>query len=509
MDKILVLDFGSQYTQLIARRVRELGVYCEIAKGTLSLDKITEMKPKGIILSGGPASVRIKTRPEPAKGIFSLDIPILGICYGMQIIADLFQGKLQFGREGEGREYGPAVLTIRRRGPLFHSLPKRFRVWMSHGDTVVKLPPNFISLAETERIRIAAFSHKRLPIYGVQFHPEVYHTEKGKEIFANFLFKVCGCLREWTMKNFLVTKIKEIREEVGKKKVLCAVSGGVDSTVLAFILAAAVGENLHCFFVDNGLLRKGEKEEVLVNLGEVLPIRFISARARFLRRLKGITDPEEKRRVIGEEFIRIFEEVGQEIDYLAQGTLYPDVIESRSYYGGPSAKIKTHHNVGGLPKDMKFKLIEPLKELFKDEVRRLGSLLGVPKEILARHPFPGPGLAVRVLGEVTKEKLDILRAADEILIEELKRSGFYKKTWQAFSVLLPVRTVGVMGDERSYERVVALRVVTSRDGMTADWAKLPYSLLSRISGRIINEVRGVNRVVYDLSTKPPATIEWE
>ncbi|MEO0116539.1 MAG: glutamine-hydrolyzing GMP synthase [candidate division WOR-3 bacterium] len=510
MDKILILDFGSQYTQLIARRIRELKVYCEIYPFNFPPSRIRNIAPKGIILSGSPASVHPSPCPVPRREIFNLNIPILGICYGMQVIAHLFGGRVESAAQDKSiREYGPAVLAIRRPGKIFSSLPSRFRVWMSHGDTVVKLPPGFVTAASTEMIRNAAFFNEEKKIYGVQFHPEVYHTEKGKEVIANFLFKVCGCQKEWTMQNFLSQKIREIQEVVKGEKILCALSGGVDSTVLAFLCQKAVGRNLLCLFVDNGLLRRKEKEEVARNLGKLLPIRYINAQDRFLKRLKGVEDPEEKRKIIGEEFIRVFEEEGKGIRYLAQGTLYPDVIESRSYHGGPSAKIKTHHNVGGLPERLRFNLIEPFKELFKDEVRELGKILGVKRVILERHPFPGPGLAVRILGEVTREKLERLRDADEILLSELKKSGFYLKTWQAFSILLPVKSVGVMGDERTYENVCALRIVTSRDGMTADWAKLPYPLLARIANRIINEVKGINRVVYDLSTKPPATIEWE
>uniref|UniRef100_A0A7C3UX26 GMP synthase [glutamine-hydrolyzing] n=1 Tax=candidate division WOR-3 bacterium TaxID=2052148 RepID=A0A7C3UX26_UNCW3 len=510
MDKILVLDFGSQYTQLIARRIRELKVYCEIHPFNLSLSEIQNLAPKGIILSGSPASLRFSSPPLPAKEIFNLNIPVLGICYGMQVIAQAFGGRIKFAPEKRStREYGPSLLSITRKEGIFSSLSSPLRVWMSHGDTVSQLPRNFIPLGETKKIKYAAFAWEEKRIYGVQFHPEVYHTEEGKKIFANFLFKVCACKPEWTMKDFLARKVKEIREEVGSEKILCALSGGVDSTVLAYLCQKAVGKNLRCVFIDTGLLRRGEKEEVKRNLGGVLPIRFINAQKRFLTRLSGIEDPEEKRRVIGEEFIKIFEEVGKGIRYLAQGTLYPDVIESGSFFGGPSARIKTHHNVGGLPEKINFRLIEPFRELFKDEVRKLGIILGVKKEVLKRHPFPGPGLAVRILGEVTEEKLEMLRAIDQILITELKRSGFYDKVWQAFSLLLPVKSVGVMGDERTYENVSALRIVTSRDGMTADWARIPYPILSQIANRIINEVKGVNRVVYDISTKPPATIEWE
>jgi len=470
---------------------------------------ILERQARALILSGGPASVFALKAPLPDPAIFSLGIPLLGICYGMQVTAYLLGGKVT--RNGV-REYGGAQFEKIQVSPLFAGLPQRFRVWMSHGDSVTRLPAEFVKLGKTGHLSIAAMGQEARRIYGVQFHPEVEHTPLGKKILENFLFRIARCQPEWTMQEFIAEKTAEIRNTVGKERVLCAVSGGVDSTVLATLLYRAIGRQLVAVFVDNGLLRAGEAAMVLKTLRCRLPVRFVPAAERFLNRLKGVSDPEKKRKIIGNEFIRVFEDVGKQlggIKFLAQGTLYPDLIESRSAFGGPSATIKTHHNVGGLPKDLKFKLIEPLKELFKDEVRRLGRALHIPKVILARHPFPGPGLAVRILGAVTPERLKLVRAADEIFITELRRAGYYDKVWQALCVLLPVRSVGVMGDERTYENVVALRAVTSTDAMTADWARLPEDLLARIAARITNEVPGINRVVYDISSKPPATIEWE
>ncbi len=484
-------------------------VFSEIVPFNIAPEEILSRQARALVLSGGPASVFEKKAPLPDRAIFSLGIPILGICYGMQLTADLLGGKVT---RGGAREYGGAQFEKVRSSPLFAGLPARFSVWMSHGDSVTRVPAGFEKLGRTGHLAIAAMAQESRRIYGVQFHPEVEHTPQGKKILANFLFRIARCQPEWTMQEFIAEKTAEIRKTVGEKRVLCAVSGGVDSTVLATLLYRAVGRQLVAVFVDNGLLRSREPEMVLKTLRRRLPVRFVPAAERFLTRLKGVTDPEKKRRIIGNEFIRVFEDVARElggIEFLAQGTLYPDLIESRSAFGGPSATIKTHHNVGGLPRDLKFKLIEPLKELFKDEVRRLGRALHIPKPILERHPFPGPGLAVRILGAVTPERLKLVRAADEIFITELHRSGYYHKVWQALCVLLPVRSVGVMGDERTYENVVALRAVTSTDAMTADWARLPEDLLARIAARITNEVPGINRVVYDISSKPPATIEWE
>lgn len=484
-------------------------VFSEIVPFNIAPEEILERQAKALILSGGPASVFAPKAPLPDRAIFSLGIPLLGICYGMQVTAYLLGGKVT--RNGV-REYGGAQFEKIQVSPLFAGLPQRFRVWMSHGDSVTRLPAEFVKLGKTGHLSIAAMGHEARRIYGVQFHPEVEHTPVGKKILENFLFRIARCQPEWTMQEFIAEKTAQIRNTVGKERVLCAVSGGVDSTVLATLLYRAIGRQLVAVFVDNGLLRAGEAEMVLKTLRGRLPVRFVPAAERFLNRLKGVTDPEKKRKIIGNEFIRVFEDVARQlggIKFLAQGTLYPDLIESRSAFGGPSATIKTHHNVGGLPKDLKFKLVEPLKELFKDEVRRLGRALRIPKVILGRHPFPGPGLAVRILGAVTPERLKLVRAADEIFITELRRAGYYDKVWQALCVLLPVRSVGVMGDERTYENVVALRAVTSTDAMTADWARLPEDLLARIAARITNEVPGINRVVYDISSKPPATIEWE
>ncbi|MEN9978807.1 MAG: glutamine-hydrolyzing GMP synthase [candidate division WOR-3 bacterium] len=508
MDRILILDFGSQYTQLICRRVRELGVYAEIVSFNVAPSEILSRGARGLILSGGPASVSDHRAPKPDPGIFRLGVPILGICYGMQVTAQLLGGRIG----SELREYGPSRFVRSRRSPLFDGLPASFPVWMSHGDSVRRLPAGFAALGDTSSGAVAAMADESRQIYGVQFHPEVEHTPLGKNILANFLFKICGCRRSWTMKNFIEEQSALIRQQVGRERVLCAVSGGVDSTVMAVLLYRVLGRRLIAVFVDTGLLRLGEAEAVPRMLKKFLPVRVFDARRQFLSSLEGVVAPERKRRIIGREFIRVFERVAEQaggIRFLAQGTLYPDLIESRSARGGPSATIKTHHNVGGLPADLRFELIEPLKELFKDEVRKLGQALGIPGSILNRHPFPGPGLAVRIIGRITPERLEMVRQADHIFISELKRSGWYRRVWQALAVLLPVRSVGVMGDERTYEHVVALRAVTSTDAMTADWARLPEELLARIARRITNEVRGVNRVVYDISSKPPATIEWE
>lgn len=506
---ILVLDFGSQYTQLIARRIRELGVFSEIQRFDFPIDEILKLKPKGIILSGGPSSVYEDGAPQVDEKLFELGIPVLGICYGLQLIAYKLGGVVdKFAR----REYGKAILRVIKDDDLFYGFNSQSVVWMSHGDALIKEPEGFEVIAWTDNSPICAIRNKDKKIYGVQFHPEVVHTERGDEILRNFVYRICGCKGEWNAEFFIEKEIEEIRKIVGDEKVICAVSGGVDSTVLALLLMRAIGENLIAIFIDNGLMREGEGEEVLKNFREIgVNIHYVNASEVFLERLKGIFDPEEKRRIIGRTFIEIFEREAKkfgDVKFLAQGTLYPDVIESTSYKG-PSSKIKTHHNVGGLPERMNFKLIEPFRELFKDEVRKIGKSLGLSDEILNRHPFPGPGLAVRVVGEVTKDKLEILRKADKIFIEEIKKANLYDKIWQAFAVLLPIKTVGVMGDERSYEYVVALRAVSSQDGMTADWFRLPYDLLERVSNRIVNEVKGVNRVIYDITTKPPATIEWE
>jgi GMP synthase (glutamine-hydrolysing) len=506
---ILVLDFGSQYTQLIARRIRELGVFSEIQRFDFPIDEILKLKPKGIILSGGPSSVYEDGAPQVDEKLFELGIPVLGICYGLQLIAYKLGGVVdKFAR----REYGKAILRVIKDDDLFYGFNSQSVVWMSHGDALIKEPDGFEVIAWTDNSPICAIRNKDKKIYGVQFHPEVVHTERGDEILRNFVYRICGCKGEWNAEFFIEKEIEEIRKIVGDEKVICAVSGGVDSTVLALLLMRAIGENLIAIFIDNGLMREGEGEEVLKNFKEIgVNIHYVNASEVFLERLKGIVDPEEKRRIIGRTFIEIFEREAKkfgDVKFLAQGTLYPDVIESTSYKG-PSSKIKTHHNVGGLPERMNFKLIEPFRELFKDEVRKIGKSLGLSDEILNRHPFPGPGLAVRVVGEVTKDKLEILRKADKIFIEEIKKANLYDKIWQAFAVLLPIKTVGVMGDERSYEYVVALRAVSSQDGMTADWFRLPYDLLERVSNRIVNEVKGVNRVIYDITTKPPATIEWE
>ncbi len=506
---ILVLDFGSQYTQLIARRIRELGVYSEVQPFNFPIDEIVRSKPKGIILSGGPASVYENGSPQVDVKLFELGIPVLGICYGLQLIAYNLGGEVdRFAK----REYGKAILKIEKDDDLFYGLGSNTVVWMSHGDALVKAPDGFEVIGQTENSPICAIRKKDKKIYGVQFHPEVAHTEKGIDMLKNFVYKICECHGGWNAEFFIENTIKEIKDTVKDKKVICAVSGGVDSTVLAILLNKAIGKNLIAIYIDNGLMRKNESIEVIEMFKKLgINVHYVGAGEIFLERLHGVVEPEMKRKIIGHTFVEVFEREAEkfvDVEFLAQGTLYPDVIESTSYRG-PSSKIKTHHNVGGLPEKMKFKLIEPFRELFKDEVRRVGKSLGLDDEILNRHPFPGPGLAVRIIGEITHEKLEILRNADEILIEEIKKANLYDKMWQAFAVLLPVRSVGVMGDERSYEYVIALRAVTSQDGMTADWVRLPYDVLERISSRIVNEVRGVNRVVYDITTKPPATIEWE
>ena len=509
-EKILVLDFGSQYTQLIARRVRECKVYSEIFPFNASIEKIKNFNPKGIILSGGPSSVYDKNAPIPDIKIFELGMPVLGICYGMQLMAYLSGGKVT---KAVKREYGKAELIIDSRMDIFEGIPKKTTVWMSHGDRIARRPIDFRTIAHTANSPVAAMANNKKRFYALQFHPEVVHTEKGLEILNNFLFRICRCKPAWTMRSFIDTAIEEIREKIGENKVVCGISGGVDSSITAVLVHKAVKDHLTCIFVDNGVLRAGEAEKVEETLRRHfhMNINCVDASKRFLNKLKGVIDPELKRKIIGNEFIKVFESEARKIKgvkFLAQGTLYPDVIESVPFKG-PSATIKSHHNVGGLLKRMRLKLIEPLRELFKDEVRLLGKELRIPNEIINRHPFPGPGLAIRVIGEVTNGRCNILRKADTIVLEEIKRAGLYTEIWQAFAVLLPVKSVGVMGDERTYENVIAVRAVKSLDGMTADWARLPYDVMGIISNRIINEVKGVNRVVYDISSKPPSTIEWE
>jgi GMP synthase (glutamine-hydrolysing) len=511
-EQIVILDFGSQYTQVIARRVRECKVYSTIVRHDIPAAELARLKPSGIILSGGPSSVYAEDAPLPDRGLFKLGVPILGICYGVQILAHYLGGKVERGLK---REYGKGTLTIRDSWcPLLLGLPGTMQVWNSHGDKLTRLPKGFKAVATTDNSDYAVIEDRARRIYGLQFHPEVAHTPRGREIISSFVHGICNCGRNWTMRNYVQQAVEAIRAQVGREHVILGLSGGVDSSVAAALIHKAIGEQLTCIFVNNGLLRSREAEvvqDVFVRHFHI-KLQYEDVARKFLDRLKGVTDPERKRKIIGKTFIHVFEEATQRAgraEYLAQGTLYPDVIESVPIGGNPAALIKSHHNVGGLPKRMKFKLVEPLKCLFKDEVRQLGLELGLPQEIVYRQPFPGPGLAVRILGEVTATRLSILRNADAIVGEEMKRSGWYYKVWQSFAVLLPVRSVGVMGDERTYEFTVALRVVDSQDGMTADWVKLPYDLLETMSTRIINEVRGVNRVCLDISSKPPATIEWE
>jgi GMP synthase (glutamine-hydrolysing) len=510
-ERALVIDCGSQYCQLIARRIRELGVYCEIVPNTTAAARITENRPTAIVLSGGPASVHLDNAPRIDAEILSMGIPILGICYGMQLLAHALGGTVE--RQG-GREYGPTRIAVDEPGELLADLPDELDVWMSHGDCVRRMPEGFRRMAHTADCHLAAMGDDAHKIYGVQFHPEVAHTPQGKEVLANFLFRIAGAGGGWSMANFINESVDRIRRQVGGEHVICGLSGGVDSSVVAALLTRAIGDNMTAVFVDNGLLRSGERRQIEKYFRKDYPLnlRVVDARKRFLDALAGVTEPEHKRKVIGKTFIDVFSDEARSlgrVKYLAQGTLYPDVIESVSAKGGPSATIKSHHNVGGLPEKLGFELIEPLRELFKDEVRRLGAELGLPEELIRRQPFPGPGLAVRIIGEITDAALEILRAADVIVQQEIRRWPGHGGIWQSFAVLLPVRTVGVMGDERTYANVLAVRAVTSLDGMTADWARLPDEVLARMSARIINEVAGVNRVVYDISSKPPGTIEWE
>lgn len=509
-ESILILDFGSQFTQLIARRIRELNVYCEIHPFNVPFQTIEAFHPQGVILSGGPSSVYASDAPIPDPRIYSMGVPVLGVCYGLQLIAFQNGGAVN---KAPRREFGRAQLLMDDNADIFRGLGAQTEVWMSHGDEVTDMPPGYEHIAHSENAGICAIRNSAKRIYGIQFHPEVVHTKEGRTVLANFVKQICGCTGNWNADSFIENAVKEIRATVGDKKVLCALSGGVDSSVAAVLLHKAIGDQLFCIHIDNGLMRRGESEQVIKTFRDEyhIALDFVDGTETFLTRLAGVSDPEQKRKIIGKTFIDIFDVEAKKVEgalFLAQGTLYPDVIESVSFKG-PSQTIKTHHNVGGLPEKMNLKLIEPFRELFKDEVRAVGRKLGLSDGLIDRHPFPGPGLAIRILGDITKERLEVLRSADEIFIGELRKQGLYSAAWQAFVVLLPVRSVGVMGDERTYENTVALRAVTSVDGMTADWAHLPYEFLAHVSNRIINEVRGINRVVYDISSKPPATIEWE
>lgn len=514
---ILILDFGSQYSELIARRIRETQVYSEVLSYRTTAEQLKELNPQGIILSGGPSSVYDNSAPHCDSAIWELGVPILGVCYGMQLMVQQLGGEVERAERGE---YGKASLQIDDPTDLLTNVDNGTTMWMSHGDSVAQLPEGFELLAHTDNTPCAAIAHHGRKLYGVQFHPEVVHSVGGQALIRNFVYHICDCQPTWTMATFVEETIRETRAKVGDRRVLLALSGGVDSSTLAFLLHRAIGDQLTCMFIDQGFMRKGEPERLLKLFREQfhIPVEYINARERFLTAIEGVTDPEEKRKRIGHEFIHVFESESRRLgpfDYLAQGTLYPDVIESADTNVDPqtgervAVKIKSHHNVGGLPKDLRFKLIEPLRKLFKDEVRKVGRSIGLPEEIVRRHPFPGPGLAIRILGEVTDERLDILRDADYIVRQEINRHGVYHDLWQAFAVLLPIRSVGVMGDQRTYAYPIVLRFVTSEDGMTADWARVPYDLLELVANRIVNEVRGVNRVVYDITSKPPGTIEWE
>ena len=510
-DLVIVLDFGAQYSQLIARRVRELGVYSQIVPFSTSAEEIKKMAPKGIIFSGGPASVSQEGSPRPDKEIFSLGIPVLGICYGLQVMSLLLGGSVTCP---EKKEYGIANISIRGKGELLKDIPDGSQVWMSHGDSVSAIPEGFVTTADTPNCPYTVIENSERKFYGVQFHPEVVHSVDGQKMLSNFVLGICKATADWNMGNFINEQVERIREEVGDGQVLCGLSGGVDSSVAAVLIHRAIGDRLVCVFVNNGMLRKHEAENVLELFGKHFNMRlqYADAEEAFLTALKGKTDPEDKRKTIGKLFVDTFYNEARkcgDITHLAQGTLYPDIVESKSPFGGPTSTIKSHHNVGGLPEDLKWKLLEPLKELFKDEVRELGRELGLPEELVDRHPFPGPGLGVRCIGEVTKERLDTLRDVDAIFIEEIRKAGLYGEIWQALADLLPVKSVGVQGDERTYREVCTLRAVTSQDAMTADWYRMPYDVMQRCASRICNEVKGVNRVLYDITSKPPGTIEWE